>query len=284
LALILRGILRFIILISTANPVLISRHIVSEFAEKVLQVPLADVQTTLLYRQHTGTDEENLLFKARVQAYATNTWKNYIHNVQGFINFCANRSLNVFECTPYIVNLYLLHLAQSDYSYSNVQQKLTAISFLFRFFLVPDPTGDQMVSDVLKFVSKVTSHVDRKKSGFGSAEVRKLWDKLEAKFGAIESMPLVELRTFVMIVTQHATLCRYSDIQNVKLSDVLHEVDYFEIHIGYSKTDQSGIGQIALLPRAPNVFRDPHQLMCCYLHKLDSVNASPDCYLFPPLR
>jgi site-specific recombinase XerD len=250
----------------------------------VLQVPLADVQSTLLYRQHAGTDEEDLLFKARVQAYAINTWKNYIHNLQVFLSFCAHRSLNVFECTPYVVNLYLLHLAQANYSYTNVQHKLTAISFLFRFFLVPDPTTDQMVKDVLKFVSKVTSHVDRKKCGFGSAEVRKLWDKLESKYGNIEAMPLVELRTFVMIVTQHATLCRYSDIQNVKLSDVLHEVDYFEIHIGYSKTDQSGIGQIALLPRAPNVFRDPHQLMCCYLHRLDAVNVSPDCYLFPPLR
>jgi site-specific recombinase XerD len=251
---------------------------------KVLHMPAEDIRSTLLYKQHQNLPEEILLFQARVQAYSANTWKNYRYSVQSFFDFCFIRELNIFECTPYIVNLYIMHRAQKGDSYASIKQKLNAVSFVFRFFLVPDPTTDTMVKDVLKFVNKVAPHNTRKKEGFGSQHVRSLWDKLEKKYKNIESIPLLELRSFVMIVTQHATLCRYSDIQELKLSNVVHDVDFFKLNIQYSKTDQGGIGQVALLPKGLDGYHDAHMLMCLYLHLLSRHAIEPDCYLFPPLK
>jgi hypothetical protein len=87
-----------------------------------------------------------------------------------------------------------------------------------------------------------------------------------------------------MIVLQHATFCRFSDVRQLKLSDLIHEVDYFEIKIRYSKTDQAGVGQTVYLPKTKHTDHNAHMLMCLYLEKIGTLNNDQDCYLFPPLQ
>ena len=89
-----------------------------------------------------------------------------------------------------------------------------------------------------------------------------------------------------MTVFQHVSFCRFSDLRSLRLADVLHEVDYFKIHVRYSKTDQAGLGQTVFIPKLDSVHKDPHMLMCLYLHRLDekSADAPGDMYLFPPLK
>ena len=50
-----------------------------------------------------------------------------------------------------------------------------------------------------------------------------------------------------MTVFQHVSFCRFSDLRSLRLADVLHEVDYFKIHVRYSKTDQAGLGQTVFI-------------------------------------
>ena len=86
-----------------------------------------------------------------------------------------------------------------------------------------------------------------------------------------------------MAVIQHASLCHFSDIAQLKLSDLFYELDYFKIHIQFSKTDQNGIGQVAFIPKLSSSVRDPHSLMCLYLsvmHEMQNENV----FLFPPLK
>ena len=159
------------------------------------------------------------------------------------------------------------------------------MNFLYRFFLVRETIVDNSVSAVLKFLEKTCPRNVHLRCGFGSVEVRQMWDKLEKKSNGIENVSLVELHTFVMAVIQHASLCRFSDIAQLKLSDLFdlfYELDYFKIHIQFSKTDQNGIGQVAFIPRLSSGVRDPHGLMCLYL----SIMHEPQdegIFLFPPL-
>jgi hypothetical protein len=44
-------------------------------------------------------------------------------------------------------------------------------------------------------------------------------------------------------VFQHKTFCRFADLKDITLADVFHEVDYFKIHVKFTKTDQKGGGQ-----------------------------------------
>ena len=191
----------------------------------------------------------------------------------------------MFECTPYIINLYLLLLAQKGRMFGTVEAFLSALSFCFQFYLVRDFVQDKMILDMKRFVAKVCTHGHNKKEAFGSTQVRLLWNQIDV-LGGLHKITLLQLRTFVMTVFQHVSFCRFSDLRSLRLADVLHEVDYFKIHVRYSKTDQAGLGQTVFIPKLDSVHKDPHMLMCLYLHRLDekSADAPGDMYLFPPLK
>ena len=259
-----------------------------EFADKIFNISEEEVTSTPAWRQHssaTTPDEANLVFSARVLAFAITTWKQHSTYIRDFHTFCERRELNIFECTPYIINLYILLLAQNGKTFASIEAFLSAISFVFKFYLVRDFVQDKMIKDMKRFVAKVCRHGHNTKEAFGSSEIRRLWNQIDTD-GGLQNMSLLKLRTFVMTVFQHVSFCRFSDLKSLRLTDVLHEVDYFKIHIRYSKTDQAGVGQTVFIPKIESVHKDPHMLMCLYLYKLDehSEESREEMYLFPPLK
>jgi site-specific recombinase XerD len=251
----------------------------------VFGVQKQQLQHTLAHRHHRAMDRQEAedLFKARVLAYAPTTWQHHASSFKAFRKFCDDREQDLVSCTPPTVNLFLLHLAQNGKSVQSVDNTIASISFFYRFYLLRDITTDVMLSATKRFVSKVCPKNVNLKKPFGSAEVRKIWDKLDAKYTSIDNMPFAELRTFVLAVTQYSSFCRFSDLAVAKLDDVLFDLDSFRINIQYSKTDQSGHGQHAFVVKDCNTTRDAHMLMCIYLQRLDSYDVE-DLYLFPPLQ
>ena len=67
--------------------------------------------------------------------------------------------------------------------------------------------------------------------------------------GGLKQLTLTELRTLVIIVFSHQTLCRYADLSCVRLSNLKFKTDFFKIKIPFSKNDQSGEGHSVILPR-----------------------------------
>lgn len=260
------------------------RNLFLQFAERVFHLRPEYASTTAAYRYHLAdaADSADFIFQARVLAFAPATWKAHSSNLRQFQAFCEQREVNPFEMTPYLLNVFFLHLAQSGASLGVVTNVRLAISFMFRFFLTTDFCDNPLVHDVFRFIRKVTPLVTNKKAAFGSAEIRRLWAHIEEK-GGPEKLSLCDLRTFTLAVVQHATFARFSDIASVRISDVLHETDYFKIHVKYSKTDQNGHGQFLYIPKINSFGRDPHMLMCVYIHRTTEGIDVTDEYLFPPL-
>jgi hypothetical protein len=259
-----------------------------EFGEKVLGLKpnhLVNTPAFDLEFQEAAADVDNL-FKARVLAYSLTTWKNHASAIKDFLKFCESRELDPFDCTPSILNLYMLYAAQNGKTSGFVESFLAAWSFVARFFLCADHTKDPSVAVMKRFTDKACARKSNQKKPFGSEEVRKIWNKIDAEHGGVHKLKFNEFRTFMLAVFQHKTFCRFSDLQNVKLEDVFHNVDYFKIHVKYSKTDQNGKGQWLYLPKQSSTFRDAHMLMCLYIHhlELDTTVPSPHVYLFPPLE
>ena len=226
------------------------------------------------------------LLQARFLAYAASTWNRHKSSLKPFIVFCVERDLSIFSCTPYIVNLFILAQAQKGVSFGTIQAFLDSYSFVLQFYGVVNFLADPMVKTVKKFVEKTCVHRRNVKEPFGSTEVRAIWDALDKKFGGVEKFPRKELRSFMMAVFQHQTFCRFSDVEKIKLSDIIHDVDFFKITIRYSKTDQSGEGQHVYLPKSSSPFRNAHMLMCLYIEKMgfEGLAGKTDIYLFPPLK
>ena len=257
-----------------------------EFGSKVLNIPVAWLQSTLAYANFQDQEQAVKLLQVRVLAYSSATWLRHSSSIKKFIEFCTERELNMFEATPYMVNLFLLNQVQDGVSYGFICNFLDGLSFVLRFFFVNNFVLDPMVITMKKFAQKACKHQTNVKQPFGSAEVRTIWNALDAKYGNVANFPLDKLRTFMLAVFQHQTFCRFSDIAKITLDDVLHNVDYFKVHIRMSKTDQGGDGQWVLLPKSDSPFRNAHMLLCLYIHRMGftSEDESTSMYLFPPLK
>ena len=262
------------------------RNLFLEFGEKVLGLREDWLKSTRAFGEFESLDGGAKLLQARVLAFASATWNRHRSALKPFIVFCTERDLSIFSCTPYIVNLFLLAQAQDGVSFGSIQSFLDSISFVLRFYNVPNFVDDPMVGTVKKFVAKTCTHLKNAKSPFGSAEVRAIWDAIDAKYGSVDMLPKKELRSFMMAVFQHQTYCRFSDVEKITLSDILHDVDFFKVTIRYSKTDQNGTGQHVYLPKSSSPFRNAHMLMCLYIEKMgfEGLASKTDTYLFPPLK
>jgi site-specific recombinase XerD len=255
-----------------------------EFSEKVFGLQKNLIEETPAYKQHRDLPQKEAdeLLLAKILAFAPTTWANYTNPLKEYTKFCTDRSVNPLESGPQTLNLFLISTAQKGKTLSSMEKLCTSIGFTLRFFMVPDFTQHDAVQPVKKFLSKVCPRKANLKAPFGSVEVRKLWDHMERKYPGLSWIPLVELRTFVLAVTQYSTFCRFADLAVVNLSDVVHELDFFKIVVQYSKTDQTGQGQDVFILKTADRYRNPHMLMCLYLQCLDSYDVQ-DLYLFPPV-
>jgi site-specific recombinase XerD len=219
-----------------------------------------------------------VIVRAKILAYSASTWKSHSSTFTAFVKSCA---IDLASCTPPTVSLYLLDLAGKGKSIGVIERTVSTITFVFKWLHLDDLAKNVHVQDIVKFLRKTCPKRCNKKKELGVKEIRKVWDSLESQYKDISNVPLPLLRSFVFLVTQHATFCRYSDLAGVKLSDILYDIDFFSINIRTSKTDQAGTGQTVYIPRNDNALHCPQMLMCLFLHK---VHPDPDFFLFPALE
>jgi hypothetical protein len=120
---------------------------------KALGLPEETARLTPAHRCG-ATPEGEQLFQARVLAYSTATWLAHANAIQVFVKFCFEREIDLIECTPYTLNLYLLHSAQTGKSFGSLQRFLNALSFVLRFFEVADIVKDASVMSSSVFWQK----------------------------------------------------------------------------------------------------------------------------------
>jgi hypothetical protein len=159
-----------------------------------------------------------------------------------------------------------------------------AYSFVVKFFGMMNVAESRAVHDILKFTEKVGKRNSNKKCAFGDSELFTTYRYYERKFGPFENWPLLESRTFILALVQTVIFCRYSEIQNVEIDDIVFDPDYFKILIKKSKTDQQSRGEYVYIPKIENCKVDGHMLFCLYLQKLNCCKKSGNAKLFSPLK
>jgi hypothetical protein len=180
----------------------LSRNQLLEFGEKVLRLKpnhLVNTPAFDLEFQEAAVDTDNL-FRAKVLAYSISTRKGHASAIKGFLQFCEVRELNPFECTPSILSLYMLAAAQAGKTVGVFDSFLNAWSFICRFFMCTDYTKESSVAALKKFAEKACTKKSNKKLPFGSAEIRKIWDRIDAEKGGVQNLNFKDLRTFMISV------------------------------------------------------------------------------------
>jgi hypothetical protein len=165
-----------------------------------------------------------------------------------------------------------------------IHSYLDAYSFVLKFFDMVSVAECRSIHDVMKYIEKTGTRNCNQKAAFGESELLKTLNCYLSKFGPFEKWPLLESRTFILAMVQTITFCRYSEIQNVEINDVMFHPEYFKILIKKSKTDQQCKGEYVYLPKVDTCKIDCHMMFCKYLQKYDFRKTAADSKLFSPLK
>ena len=164
-----------------------------------------------LYKDLIAYDEEELanLLQLRVACFATSTWRSHSSSIKRYIIFCQTREVALYPVDTSILDLCILHLVQLQKSVQVIENLVKAVIFASNFLGCSLSMSNCHIKNTLKFVSKICNSPNKQKDGLESKDIRKLWDKIELN-GGIKQLSLAEIRTFVMAVFSHHTLCRFS--------------------------------------------------------------------------
>lgn len=212
-------------------------------------------------------DERLKILYAELNSYSKNTLKSYE---------CCKPFLNYSPELPVVsskLKLFLLNEAEKGKSYLVLEKIITSLNFICDF-LDYEIICSKKLRRLKRHLKKVAKPKKSLRKGFQHKQLLKLWKSVNL-FG-FQNLTFVEIRTFVMIIIMYFTASRFDCMSNVKLSNVTYANDFIKIIVPFSKTDQSGEGQIVYVPHIK--FYDPHAMLCNYIRIL---KAEDDSFLFP---
>ena len=255
---------------------------VLEFAAKMFGVEnrTEDIPFFRDLRQYNSSEKLQLL-QVRVLSFAKNTWFTNRSALKPYIAFCKERNFTLFPVDVNNLDLCCFSQALSGKSSQVIENLVNAVIFASKFLGYSLSRAEPHIKRTIKFVAKLCVTKTRQKDGLQSSDISILWDIIDHQ-GGLKSLTLCELRTFVMLIFCHRTLCRFSCASEIKLSDVNYTPTAFEFVIRFSKTDQEGASQTVNLPNVTGK-RNPFMLLCLYINALSCQSSdNSDIYLFPP--
>ena len=179
------------------------------------------------------------------------------------------------------LDLCCVKLALAGKSSQVIEKLVNSVIFVSKFLGFYISRTDPHLKRMIKFSSKLCVTKNRQKDGVQSSDISLIWDIIEHQ-GGIKTLSMCELRTFIMLIFCHRTLCRFSCAKEIKLSDIKFSNSFLEFNIKFSKTDQEGLTQTVLLPYVSGK-RNPFLSVCLYINVLCCNISDPsDVYLFPP--
>ena len=204
---------------------------------------------------------------ARKYAGAFSRWKSW----------AATKSVIVaFPAKPFHIALYLSYLIQKSETSSPVEEAVNALSWMHTIACVEDPTKHSLVKQVLEGAKRILAHKVVKKEPI-TPEILK---SLVEKFATVDAS-LSDVRTLTICMLGFAGFLRYSELANLKESDVTFYDDHVELFIETSKTDQYRDGSVVVVIARTGSECCPVAMLRRYLRMTGvSIDRPSDKYLF----
>jgi hypothetical protein len=185
----------------------------------------------------------------------------------------AKHEVAVFPVVPLHLCLYLSFLIQKSASVAPVEEAVNALSWVHDMAGVSNPTGHPLVAQVVAGAKRVLARPTVKKEPI-TADILGL---LVRKFGQ-EGASLSDIRTLAVCLISFAGFFRYSEIANLKESDVCLYRDHLEIFVESSKTDQLRDGAWVVIARTSTELC-PVAMLARYMETA-AITGDPEKFLF----
>ncbi|XP_033728368.1 integrase/recombinase xerD homolog [Pecten maximus] len=174
----------------------------------------------------------------------------------------------------FYVALYLSSLIQSGCHFSKIEEVIFSLSWCHKIAGFQDPCSDFLVQSVRLSGKRILSCPVKKKEPITPDILNKLVDK----YGNAEAS-LKDLRLISMCLVGFAGFLRFSEIVNIKYSDISFEDSFMVIFISRSKTDKFNAGSSVVIAATHNK-TCPVEMLKRNLVKGNFSHFSNDLYIF----
>lgn len=182
---------------------------------------------------------------ASVRAYlaasaSASTRKAYASDFSHFSDWCHTRDESPLPAAPLVVAQYLAALADSGLKASTIVRRCAAIRAAHKAAGHEPPTGSEGVKATLRGIRRT----------HGVKPVRKAPATAEALAAMLPALPdtLRGKRDRALLLIGFGGALRRSELVDLKVNDIDWRPGGALLHIGRSKTDQEGKGQVVVVP------------------------------------
>lgn len=168
-----------------------------------------------------------------MQSRAKNTVKSYNAGFEKWKKWTKqfNKEVCPFPANDYFVALYLVSLIQSNRSHNTITQVFYGIKFVHDMLKVKNPCKSTLVKSIHEASKRLLAKPVRKKEIIKAVHLQKLTNYFKNK----DSLP--NLRTLTMCLTSFSGFLRFSELSNLRRSDIVFRGTYMKLFIEKSKTD-----------------------------------------------
>jgi len=213
-----------------------------------------------------------------LRSRATNTKRKYSYAFDNFCKWCNSyKNVKPLPASDYYVSLYLVHLSKKFKSYAKVEEAFYAISWAHKLAGYSDPCKSDLCISVREGAHRTIGHKIVNKKEPITPEIL---NKIVAKYGQDYSN-LSEIRICCMCLLSYAGFLRFSELANLRRSDLEFCNSHVSLFIQKSKTDRYRAGTHVLIARTSNN-TCPVNMLEKYL-SLSSIDIGSSEFIFRSL-
>lgn len=170
---------------------------------------------------------------------AENTRRKYKYAFNNFCKWCTSHcsNLSFLPSTDMTVSMYLVHICQVFCSSAKIEEAVSAISWAHNLAGYPNPCHSSLVTQVKEGVLRECRKPVTKKEPISPFHLFLLAEK----YGN-ENSCLTDLRIITICLLGYAGFLRFSEIVNIRRSDISFQDQHVSIFIQKSKTDKYNEG------------------------------------------
>lgn len=205
---------------------------------------------------------------------ACNTSKKYQRSYNSWSKWARQHGLVVFPANDVDFSLYLVSLIQSCNSPSTVDEAFYGMKWANDLAgNLNNPCSSFLVKSVREAAHRILGHrVSRKEP-----VTPEILFKLVNVFGNTD-VNLFNLRNITMCLLAYAGFLRFSELINIKRSDILFKTDHIALFIDHSKTDIYRDGSWCLIAKTGNV-TCPVNMLLRYL-TMANIDENSNDFIF----
>ncbi|XP_065922605.1 integrase/recombinase xerD homolog isoform X6 [Magallana gigas] len=227
--------------------------------------------------QTSGENLADLKFFCE-KSKSESTFRKYRYAFNSWIKWCYSQSPKVqhFPASDFNVSIYLINLSKQFNSVAKVNEAFYAISWAHEISGTQNPCHSSLVVSVLEGARRLSAKPVTKKEPITS----EILQQIVNRYGT-GSSSLPDIRISCMCLLSYAAFLRFSELVNLKRSDITFYEDHLSLYISKSKTDKYKTGSNVIVSKTNNVTCS-YGMLQLYL-KIADIASDSDCFIFRAL-